>query len=393
MLPAAAASGGRPEVKAAEFVGMAAPNTPEAQATTTVGSALQVTYSDGSRQTFKLGYQPLFLTGDALPDGKGGTTLAGGYCDIAGKPIMDRSAEAPSQFYSDCPDGYSLLSLPGASASGVTGKTVFAVVQFEYTSRDSKGSRMYGRLPSPIAVLTLDQDAASGALKRVQYQPVDSSAAHGLWITCGASQSPWNTHLSSEEYEPDATAIVHNADFHAFSRNLFGEPGKANPYHYGHVPEVVVNPDGTGTLKKHYCLGRISHELVQVMPDRRTVLMGDDATNGGLFMFIADKPADLSAGSLLRRQGDAATGRRAGPPDPRPRRATPRGGVARGAVIRGRSHNGRWLSAWPLPVRSPPVRPAAHAVRPRRPTASRCCPHCRSPRRLCGYRACRSRAA
>jgi secreted PhoX family phosphatase len=28
------------------------------------------------------------------------------------------------------------------------------------------------------------------------------------------------------------------------------------------------------------------------------VIMGDDATNGGLFLFIADKPADLSAGTL-----------------------------------------------------------------------------------------------
>ncbi|MGF6445950.1 hypothetical protein QF002_006826 [Paraburkholderia youngii] len=45
---------------------------------------------------------------------------------------------------------------------------------------------------------------------------------------------------------------------------------------------MTVHPDGTGTVKKHYCLGRISHELIQVMPDKRTVLMGDDATNGGL---------------------------------------------------------------------------------------------------------------
>jgi hypothetical protein len=34
------------------------------------------------------------------------------------------------------------------------------------------------------------------------------------------------------------------------------------------------------------------------MPDRRTVLMGDDYTNSGLFLFIADKEADLSAGTL-----------------------------------------------------------------------------------------------
>ena len=34
------------------------------------------------------------------------------------------------------------------------------------------------------------------------------------------------------------------------------------------------------------------------MPDNRTVLMGDDYTNGGLFLFIADKEKDLSAGTL-----------------------------------------------------------------------------------------------
>jgi len=64
------------------------------------------------------------------------------------------------------------------------------------------------------------------------------------------------------------------------------------------MPEVTVNPDGTGSIKKHYCMGRISHELVQVMPDERTALMGDDTTNGGLFMFVADKAQDLSSGTL-----------------------------------------------------------------------------------------------
>ena len=76
----ARAAGGAP--RSAEFVGMAAPATPAAQATTAVESSLVVTYGDGARQTFKLGYQPLFFTGDQVPDGEGGTTLAGGYYDI-----------------------------------------------------------------------------------------------------------------------------------------------------------------------------------------------------------------------------------------------------------------------------------------------------------------------
>jgi hypothetical protein len=202
------------------------------------------------------------------------------------------------QFFSDCPDGMSLLKLEKANVKGVKGNTVFAVVQFEYTNSNQGGEKMYGVLPSQIAVLTLNQDPTNGKLSLVKYTPVDTSSAQGLWITCGASLSPWNTHLSSEEYEPDAPFAHENPRFKSFSKNLYGNETSANPYHYGHLPEVTVNPDGSGTLVKHYCLGRISHELVEVMPDRRTVLMGDDYTNSGLFLFIADKEADLSAGTL-----------------------------------------------------------------------------------------------
>ncbi|AJX32120.1 PhoX family protein [Burkholderia oklahomensis] len=286
---------------AAAFAPMAAPTLadPAAMATTTVGSTLSVSFSDGSTRNYKLAYRPFFVTGDQVPDGKGGTILAGGYYDINNRPIVDATvAGRERQFFSDCPDGSSLLTLKDAKVPGVKGNTVFAVVQFEYATRSQNGDSAYGQLPSPIAVLTLDQDPATGALKLVKYHNVDTSAAHGLWITCGASLSPWNTHLSSEEYEPDATKAATDAQFKAFSRNTFGSDTAANPYHYGHLPEIVVNPDGTGAVKKHYCLGRISHELIHVMPDQRTVMMGDDATNGGLFMFVADKPADLSAGTL-----------------------------------------------------------------------------------------------
>ena len=285
----------------ASFVGMAAPSlaNPAAMATTTVASSLQVTLQDGSTRAFKLAYQPFFITGDLVPDGKGGKILAGGYVDVLNRPILDKSvAGKERQHFSDCPDGTSLLKLDHPKVSGIKGKAVFAVVQFEYVNNDLSGADAYGTLPSPIAVLTLDQDQSTGALTLVKYHNVDTSEAQGLWITCGSSLSPWNTHLSSEEYEPDAPFISENKLFKAFSKNVFGDEGVANPYHYGHLPEVTVNPDGTGTLVKHYCMGRISHELVQVMPDNRTVLMGDDYTNSGLFLFVADKEKSLSSGTL-----------------------------------------------------------------------------------------------
>ncbi|MBI1245129.1 MAG: DUF839 domain-containing protein [Alphaproteobacteria bacterium] len=295
----AALAAGTAKFVSAKFTGMPAPTLadPAAMAATTVGSRLAVKMSDGSTHDFKLTYHPFFVTGDSVPDGKGGTILAGGYYDIAHKPIIDRSVPGKErQMFSDSPDGTSLLSLPNAKVPGVAGKPVFAVVQFEYNSRDQSGADTYGILPSPIAVLTLDQDPRTGHLKLVKYHNVDTSAVHALWITCGASLSPWNTHLSSEEYEPDA--FFPNKTFKAYSKIVFGDETMANPYHYGHLPEVTVHPDGTGSIKKHYNLGRISRELAQVMPDERTVLFGDDINNGGLFLFVADKARDLSAGTL-----------------------------------------------------------------------------------------------
>jgi hypothetical protein len=303
LLPEGIALAAQPQAAgfaSARFVSMPAPSLakPAEMAATTVQSALEIAYTDGSKQTVQLGYHPFFMTGDPVPDGKGGQIVAGGYYDIKNQPILDKSSGQPRQFFSDCPDGTSLVHLKKAAVRGVSGNPVFAVVQFEYTNRNLAGDDMYGRLPSPIAVLTLDQNPKTGELKLVKYHNVDTSAVHGLWITCGASLSPWNTHLSSEEYEPDA-AKAGNAQLQAFCDNLHGKAGsKANPYHYGHLPEVIVNADGTGSIKKHYCLGRISHELIQVMPDQRTALMGDDATNGGLFLFVADRPADLSSGTL-----------------------------------------------------------------------------------------------
>ncbi|MES2739382.1 MAG: alkaline phosphatase PhoX [Pseudomonadota bacterium] len=296
----AAPAGPAATLSSISFSAMPAPGLgePAKMATTTVASALSATFSDGSKQNYSLKYDTFFVTGGPVPNGAGGTILSGGYYDINNQPILDATDGAKRQFFSDCPDGTSLLKLDAPIVAGIKGNTVFAVVQFEYTSRNVAGASMYGMLPSPIAVLTLDQDHTTGALTLVKYHNVDTSAAHGLWITCGASRSPWNTHLSSEEYEPDATVIGKNAQFASFSTHLYGDPAKANPYHYGHLPEVTVHPDGSGSIKKHYCMGRISHELVQVMPDQRTALMGDDATNGGLFMFVADRAQDLSSGTL-----------------------------------------------------------------------------------------------
>lgn len=303
----------KPNYVSATFTGMAAPalGNPQAMATMSVGSRLTVNFDDQSQQEYVLGYQGFFNTGDSVDKTGGGKIVAGGYFDASGNPITTikaadgtaatldgySKASAPAewtkagQVFSDCVDGSSLLKVAGAPAN-----TVHAVVQYEYNSN------AYGMLPSPIAVLTLNQDSATGKLTLKSYHNVNTFAndAHGLWIPCGGSLSPWGTHLSSEEYHPDAFDQGDNQKLSvlkAFSQNAFGN-ANANPYWYGHLPEVTVKADGTADFRKYYNLGRYSRELVQVFPDQRTVLGGDDSNNGGLFMFVADKAGDLSSGTL-----------------------------------------------------------------------------------------------
>ena len=286
-------------LKTATFTAMAAPIAIADRAKTSVSSKLKIDWDDSTSSEYQLGYKSFFETGNTVPKWGGGEIIAGGYFNANGDPIMDTSVPAsPRQFFSDCPDGSSLIHLDGAQVEGVN-NPVFHVVQFEYASQNLAGASEYGNLPSPIAILTLDQNQTTGHLELKKYFNVDTSAVHGLWITCGASMSPWNTHLSSEEYEPDAFEQgIGGPSPKGISKNFFGDEAAAKPYNYGHLPEVIVNKDGSGSIVKHFCMGRISHELVHVMPDNRTVIMGDDYTNGGFFMFIADVAKDLSAGKL-----------------------------------------------------------------------------------------------
>jgi hypothetical protein len=164
------AAGSASPFASASFVGMPHRQlaNPAAMATTLVASSLQVTLKDGSTRAFKLAYQRFFITGDLVPDGNGGKVLAGGYVDIFNRPVIDKSVPGKErQFFSDCPDGTSLLKLDHPKLTGIKGKAVFAVVQFEYTNADQSGADAYGALPSPIAVLTLDQDQSTGALTLV----------------------------------------------------------------------------------------------------------------------------------------------------------------------------------------------------------------------------------
>lgn len=297
-MPTAALAADEVKVKSVEFVGMDAPNHPQDMAKLYSTASLQVTYTDGSVRSFPLTYKTLFKTTDSING-----TPAGLVTDVKGNPIMDTTVPGnPTPYISDGPDANSLMKVEGSAPTGKGGNSLSLVTHYEYITANNAGKSAYGMVPASMSLTTLDQNKMTGELMPVDLQKIDFSAVDGLWIPCNGSLTPWNTHLGSEEYEPDARAYEADSKqtfTDSFAKSYFQDDHKTgNPYAYGWLPEVTVKADNTTSVVKHYSMGRFSHELGRVAPDLRTVFFGDDGGNTMLFMYVADKAQDLSAGTL-----------------------------------------------------------------------------------------------
>ncbi len=282
-------------IEAVKFNGMKAPSTIEEMVKTYTTATIDVKYGNGKVKTFPLSHNYLFKSEDKVATVKGKKIPAGTPIDVKGNPIKDPSSTDGKYFVSDAPDSNSLM-LP------INGR-LYMVTHYEYQTIDAAGKSAYGLVPASMSLTELEQDKKTGELKPVKVEKIDFSAVNGLWIPCNGSLSPWNTHLGSEEYEPDARLFLDptskvRSQVETFSQLYFGDKAKANPYFYGYTPEITVEKNGKTSVVKHYSTGRFSHELAKVMPDNKTVFYGDDGGNTGMFMYVADKAKDLSSGTL-----------------------------------------------------------------------------------------------
>jgi uncharacterized protein len=211
-----------------------------------------------------------------LNDIKGNTLY-----EIDGKPIVSDSA-----------DFTSILPVGGK---------LFSITHFETR-------------PAAMYLSELKQNA-DGNITAISTRPVDFSSVGGLWVPCAGSVTPWNTHLGSEEYSPDADAFERAATYGQLDDYMFpmaryfgvdtatapiaAFKAAFRPYLYGFPVEIkVTNEAGDTDVAKHYSMGRGAVELAYVMPDNKTTYITDDGSNTGLYRFVADKEGDLSAGSL-----------------------------------------------------------------------------------------------
>ncbi len=238
--------------------------------------------------TQPLDYQTLFLTGE-----NNNAEHFGLIKDVAGQPIQfsDGSNYVCSGTNEGVGSGLDHISILQRN------NKLFMVSQYECAI-------------GALYVNELEQ-LANGQLKvkadSLKY--IDQSSEFGGFVHCAGQTTPWQSHLASEEYEPDARAIESQfnpdngltgiAYYDELKHYWQDDLSRANPYYYGWIPEVQIDPQNQPVYSKHYSMGRFSHELAYVMPDQKTVYMSDDGTNGGFYLYIADKPADLSSGHLF----------------------------------------------------------------------------------------------
>jgi uncharacterized protein len=307
---------GQGAIESVKFIAMDPPSTPEEKADIYTKAQMKVIYRNRRSETFDLKYHQLMVTTDKINH-----KVVGGLYDVNDTPIKSPFVDDPThQVTSDAPDGNSLMMVPGMRPDAHWGKAnaLALVTQYEYRSLALEGQTLpandsnWSKLPATMSLARIDQDRRSGALEVTDYDNISFSDVNGLWIPCAASLSPWNTHLGSEEYEPDAktregfekaVGSQDDTDINSFSYFFFGtgtpeDSSTANPYHYGQVPEIKVKRDGRTDVEMHQVLGRFARELADVQPDGKTVYMGDDGAYTGLFMFVADKAEDLSKGTL-----------------------------------------------------------------------------------------------
>ena len=186
----------------------------------------------------------------------------------------------------------------------IKGNTLFISNKNDFSSLHYKDGSyflltQFESVPAAMYLTKLQRDA-SGIFQAIDTKNLDMSSVGGLWIPCAGSVTPWASHLGSEEYEPDASLEY---TINPMAQYFGDENANINLYNYGWIPEVtILDNKGNTEIKKHYSMGRFSHELAYVMPDKRTVYMSDDGYNVGLFMYIADKAGDLTSGRLYAAQ-------------------------------------------------------------------------------------------
>jgi len=143
----------------------------------------------------------------------------------------------------------------------------------------------YETNPGGVGMYDVSYNTTSKLWKVDTSRAIDFAGVVGTVGNCSGTVTPWGTIITCEETR--AGTDSNNDGYIDFGWCIEIDP-KTNK----------VREYGTGKPQKLWALGRASHENVVVKKDSITLYWGEDAGNGAVYKFVADKKADLSSGKL-----------------------------------------------------------------------------------------------
>ena len=142
--------------------------------------------------------------------------------------------------------------------------------------------------PGAVSILNTQFNCKTGLWQVDSVNPVDFSGPLVLTAAnCSGGVSPWGTVVTCEEVSP-ATGDNNTDGYIDLGWNIEIDPVTRKVKQYGN-----------GIPEKLWAMGRMSHENVAFLNDSVTVYQGEDASDGNVYKFIADKKTDLSSGNLF----------------------------------------------------------------------------------------------
>lgn len=140
--------------------------------------------------------------------------------------------------------------------------------------------------PGGVSMLDIHLDCQTGLWVVDSSRAVDFATDIVLTASnCSGGITPWGTVVTCEE-------TTSGGDANADGYNDLGWNIEINP-----VTKKVMQY-GTGKSQKLWAMGRMSHENACFSNDSITSYYGEDAGNGSVYKYVANKKADLSAGTV-----------------------------------------------------------------------------------------------
>ena len=146
------------------------------------------------------------------------------------------------------------------------------------------------------------------------YRSIDFSTVGGTYNNCGGAQTPYGTVLTAEEADPASNAEIYNSGKNVRDTSDVTVEYDGQTYtipRYMNIGWLVeVDPVSGEAVRKHWKMGRLSHEGGYCTPDGTTVYITDDNSPAVLFKFVAETPNDYTEGQLYayKQSEDGETG-------------------------------------------------------------------------------------